>query len=163
MTTGFDLFQRRLRVTAFFDYKGGGNTVDGANGFQCNVTPFACRETNDPTAPYALQARALGRTYGSTYGGTNFKTGNAGYFQPNQFWKFREASVVYNLPPTLTSRIRAGNGSNVVFTVRNISMWTNFSGIDPEANYGLGQTDGQSEFQTAAAPTYYTLRLNLKY
>lgn len=46
--TGFDLFSRRVRVTTSFDYKGGYNTQDGANNFQCNSPPFSCRETQIP-------------------------------------------------------------------------------------------------------------------
>jgi len=42
-------------------------------------------------------------------------------------------------------------------------MWTSFTGIDPEANAGLNGNESQFEFQTAAAPTYYTVRINLKY
>ena len=51
---GFDLFNHKLRLTALFDYKGGYSIQDGANNFQCNTGPFACRETQDPTAPLAV-------------------------------------------------------------------------------------------------------------
>jgi hypothetical protein len=63
----------------------------------------------------------------------------------------------------VTTVLRAQNGSTLVLAVRNIHTWSSFTGIDPEANYGLSQADNQQEFQTAAPPTYFTLRLNLKY
>jgi len=47
--------------------------------------------------------------------------------------------------------------------MRNIHTWSNWTGVDPEANYGTGQTELQNEFQTTGAPMYFTLRLNLKY
>ena len=47
---GFDLFSRRLRINMMFDYKGGNSILDGANNFQCNTGPYACRDTQDPTA-----------------------------------------------------------------------------------------------------------------
>ena len=168
VTTGFDLFQRKLRISAFFDYKGGGNSVDGANSFQCTTPPYTCGESQNPTSSLALQARQIAKTYGSTelgctVGCSILKSGASGYFQPNQFWKFREISVTYQLPANLIRSIKAQNGSSVVLSARNLNTWTQFTGIDPEANYGLTQTDATNEFQTAAAPTYWTLRLNLKY
>jgi TonB-linked SusC/RagA family outer membrane protein len=168
VTTGFDLFQRKLRITMFFDYKGGGNSVDGANSFQCTTPPYTCGETQNPNSPLALQARAIAKTYGSTELGcvtscSILKAGASGYFQPNQFWKFRELSATYQLPSQVLRPIKAQNGSSIVLSARNLNQWTQFTGIDPEANYGLSQTDTQAEFQTAAAPTYWTLRLNLRY
>ena len=63
----------------------------------------------------------------------------------------------------MTSRLRAQNGSSLVFGARNLHTWSNWTGIDPEANYGLTQSESQNEFQTTGLPTYFTLRLNLKY
>ncbi|HWH52805.1 MAG TPA: SusC/RagA family TonB-linked outer membrane protein [Gemmatimonadaceae bacterium] len=161
--TGFDLFSRRLRVNALFDYKGGYNTQDGANNFQCNSPPQSCRETQDPHAPLALQARAIAETYGSTdANGNTFQT-SGGYFINGQFWKWRELSIVANLPNRLTQLMHAQNGSNITFGARNLHLWTAFTGIDPEANASLNGNETQFEFQTAAAPTYFTARLNLKY
>jgi TonB-linked SusC/RagA family outer membrane protein len=162
VVNGFDLFSRRLRVQAMFDYKGGASILDGANNFQCNTSPFACQATQDPHAPLALQAAAIAKTYGSTVGGVNYKT-SAGYFVNNQFWKFREFSAALQLPKLVTDRLRANSGSTIVFGARNLHTWTSWTGVDPEANYGATQTEAQNEFQTTGAPTYFTLRLNLKY
>jgi len=159
---GFDLFNGKLRLNAMFDYKGGNSLLDGANNFQCTTGPFACRDTQDPTASLDRQAAAIAKTFGTTLNGTSYKTAK-GYFRSNQFWKFREMSAVLQLPEVLMSRIRAEQGSTLVFGVRNIHTWTSWTGIDPEANYGLTQSEGQNEFQTTGAPTYFTLRLNLKY
>jgi hypothetical protein len=160
--SGFDLFNRKVRINAMFDYKGGYNTQDGANNFQCNSPPLSCRETQDPTAPLALQARAIAKTYGSVLPTGTFKSG-AGYFINGQFWKFREFSAVVSLPDRLNQTLRSQGGSNIVFGARNLHLWTKFTGIDPEANAGLNGNETQFEFQTAAAPTYFTVRLNLKY
>ena len=163
---GVDLFQRRLRLQAMFDYKGGASILDGANNFQCNTGPFACRDTQDPSAPLALQAAAIAKTYGSNVliagANTNFKS-SAGYFRNNQFWKFREFSATMQLPNMINSRLRAQPGSSLVFGARNLHTWSSWGGIDPEANYGLTQSEAQNEFQTTGLPTYFTLRLNLKY
>ena len=161
--TGFDLFGHRLRLTSLFDYKGGYSTQDGADNFQCNSTPLSCQSTQDPHAPLDQQAAAIAKTYGSTYTNGTFKSG-AGYFMNGQFWKWREASAILQLPDRVTHLMRAQQGSNLVFGARNLKLWSKFWGIDPEANYGVsGTSEVQNEFQTNAAPTYFTLRLNLKY
>jgi hypothetical protein len=162
LQSGIELFNRRLRISTSFDHKGGGKIQDGANNFQCTTGPFACQETQDPKAPLANQARAVAKTYGTLIAGTTYKTA-AGYFLKNDFVKWRELSVVYTLPHAVTSRIRGQDGSTFVFAARNLRTWTDFTGYDPEANYGLTQSDAQNEFQTNGAPTYYTLRINLRY
>jgi outer membrane receptor protein involved in Fe transport len=167
--TGVDLLNRRLRIQTLFDYKGGYSTQDGMNNFQCNSTPFSCRETQDPTAPLWQQARAIAKTRGSNLPvaegsttTTNYKTG-VGYFINGQFWKWRELSAIAQLPGVLTRAIRADQTSSFVFGVRNLHTFTKFTGLDPEANAGVNGNETQFEFQTAAAPTYFTFRLNLKY
>jgi TonB-linked SusC/RagA family outer membrane protein len=159
---GFDLFQRRLRINAMFDYKGGYNTIDGTNNFDCNSTPYACPETQDPNSDLWRQARAAAATYGSVVGGTVQKTA-LGYYMSGQFWRFRELSAVYQLPRTALRYLHAADGANLTFGVRNIKLWSKFTGIDPEANYGLSGAENQNEFNSNPQPTYFTLRLNLKY
>jgi len=169
---GLDLFDHKFRVNLSFDYKGGGNIQDGTNNFDCpNNVPLSCPETQDRTTSLAKQARAVAATYGYIIGdtvagvvkNTSVQKSNGGYFMSQQFWKFREASVVYQLPDIARRYIGGQTGSNLVLGMRNMHTWTSFSGIDPEANYGLTQTDVQNEFNTAPLPLYITVRLNLKY
>jgi TonB-linked SusC/RagA family outer membrane protein len=157
---GIDLFGRTVRINALFDYRGGWSLQDGGNNFQCNTTPFACREIEDPSSPLALQARGVAKDYGSVVGSTSYKT-SVGYLMNGQFWKFRELSVVYNLPQRANQLIRAHTGSTVVFGMRNLRTWTSYTGLDPEEHDA--PTDTQSNFQSAPPPTYFTVRLNLKY
>jgi len=159
---GFDLFGRKLRINMMFDYKGGNSILDGANNFQCNTGPYACRDTQDPSFSQDRQAAAIAKQFGTSVNGTSYKT-TVGYFRNAQFWKFREVSAVYQLPKVVTQRIRAQNGSTIVFGARNLHTWSSFTGIDPEANYGTSQAETQQEFQTTGLPTYFTVRLNLKY
>ena len=159
---GLEFFSGQLRLNAMFDYKGGNSILDGANNFQCNTSPFACRDTQDPSFSLDRQAAAIAKRFGTTVNGQNFKT-SAGYFRSNQFWKFRELSAVWQFPNSVRSRIRAQQGSSIVFGARNLHTWSKWTGIDPEANYGLTQSEAQNEFQTTGLPTYFTLRLNLKY
>jgi len=160
LTHGFDLLKRKLRVTMAFDHKGGWNLQDGGNNFQCNAAPYACRENMDPTAPLAWQARHVAKFYGSTVDGAVVKT-DRGYYQPGNFWKFRELSASYIVPMRLLRYIKAQDGSTVVFSMRNITTWTNYTGLDPEEHDQPNDT--QSNFQSAGPSTYVTFRVNLKY
>ncbi|MFL5605277.1 MAG: hypothetical protein ACJ8AD_02405, partial [Gemmatimonadaceae bacterium] len=163
---GIDLFRGKLRINALFDYRGGGKTLEG-NYFQCSSAPKACRETQDPTQPLWLQARAVAVTYGTKVNGTTY-TSRVGYFVPFDAWRFRELSGVISLPDRVTQTIRAQTGSTLVLGVRNLHVWTNFTGVDPEQNYGVGSSTAarpevQNDFNTSPPPTYFTIRLNLKY
>jgi hypothetical protein len=158
---GFDLFKRRLRITAMFDYRSGGNTLEG-NYFQCSSAPKACRDSQDPTAPLWMQARAVAITNGTRYNGTTFTT-RLGYFSPSQFWKFRELAATYTLPDRVNRFLQAKSGSTLVFGLRNIHTWTSFTGVDPEQNYGVTANEIPQDFNTSPPPTFITFRLNLKY
>jgi hypothetical protein len=159
--TGVDLFQRRLRVSALFDYRAGGSTLEG-NYFQCSSAPKACRDSQDPAAPLWMQARAVAVTYGTDVNGTTFTT-PLGYFVPAQFWKWRELSASLLLPKRINRLFVAQNGSTLVFGLRNIHTWTSFTGVDPEQNFGVNGNEVTNDFNTSPPPTYITFRLNLKY
>ena len=158
---GLDLFSHQLHLSALFDYRGGWTLQDGGNNFQCGTGPFACRETEDPTAPLQWQARNIAKVQGTTINGTRYTT-SAGYNENGQFWKFREFSAAYQLPAIARRYLRAQNGSSIVFAARNLHTWTSYTGLDPE-EFDSGSSDTQSNFQSAPPARYVTLRLNLKY
>jgi hypothetical protein len=60
----------------------------------------------------------------------------------------------------VSDRLRSRDAS-IVFSARNLHLWTNYTGVDPEANYGSG--DVQTTFSTTAPRTYFSLRANLHY
>jgi TonB-linked SusC/RagA family outer membrane protein len=160
--SGFDLFKRKLRITTMFDYRAGGNTLEG-NYFQCSSAPKACRDSQDPTAPLWMQARAVAVTSGTRINGTTYTT-RLGYFVPAQFWKFRELAASLSLPQRANRvLLNAKPGSSLVFSLRNIHTWTSFTGVDPEQNYGVNANEISNDFNTSPPPTYITFRLNLKY
>lgn len=166
---GFDLFKGKVRINAMVDYRGGGNTLDGTNNFDCaSNVPLSCPETQDKNSPLWKQARAIAATYGTVQEGGTQKS-SLGYFQSLQAWKFRELSVVAQLPPLANKYLHSSNGSSVVLGARNLHTWTSFAGVDPEVNFGVGSGgiaaggEGQNDFNTAATPMIITMRLNLKY
>ena len=86
---GFDLFSRKLRVTAMLDYKGGFNLLNNTWQFLCQQAPQACEENEIASTPMWRQARAVANLYGTTVNGTKF-TSPGGYWENGQFWRLRE-------------------------------------------------------------------------
>ncbi|HWJ12572.1 MAG TPA: SusC/RagA family TonB-linked outer membrane protein [Gemmatimonadaceae bacterium] len=149
---GFDLFGKKLRLTGLLDYKGGFSVYNQTVQFYCSNQPTCYEETNTST-PLWRQARVIAQRYTAT------KT-QAGYLENGQFWRLREVSAILSLPQQLAARARAKDAS-LVFAARNLHIWTKYTGTDPESNYATG--DVQTDFETAAPPSYFTVRLNLHF
>jgi hypothetical protein len=141
------------------DYKGGFNLLNNTWQFFCQQAPQACEENEIASTPLWRQARAVANLYGTTVNGTKF-TSPGGYWENGQFWRLREVSASITLPNRWASRLRARDAS-VVFSGRNLHVWTKYTDIDPEANYSTG--DVQTDFITTGPPTYFEFRLNLHY
>ena len=151
-TGGIDLFDHHLRIQNLFDWRGGNKYYNNTERIRC--TRPNCNGLFNPNASLQEQAMDVAAIYAPQ------KTLD-GYFQPGAFVKWREATVTWDLPKRLVSRTRARDAS-LVFSVRNLKLWTNYRGSDPESDFtATGGGDTPSEFQTFASPTLFQLRLNL--
>jgi TonB-linked SusC/RagA family outer membrane protein len=159
LQTGIDLFARRLRISALVDHKGGFSVFNAGAAFLCQQFS-SCPDESNPNASLADQARSVANRYGTSVGGNNYTTA-AGYLSSGQFWRLREVSANYVLPARFSNRFLRANEASVSFGARNLHVWSPYRGVDPESSFGAG--DIQTDFLTAAPPTYYTLRLNLHY
>ena len=70
-------------------------------------------------------------------------------------------SATYIMPDDLAARFLRVKGASLNFAARNLAVWTDWTGVDPEQNYGQGDT--QQTLLTAGPPTYYSLRLALRF
>jgi hypothetical protein len=152
LTSGFDLFSRRLRVSAMFDYKGGHKNYNNTERIRC-ASRFNCAGLLSKDASLFQQARTvMVREHASRSVG--------GFIEDGDFVRFRELSLSYTAPNAWASRYLRGRSLVASFAVRNIhTVWTKYTGVDPEA-FGTNG-DGGSEFQAFAPPTYLAFRLNL--
>ena len=151
LNNGFDLFDRALRITTLFDYKGGHKGDNDTQRIRCQ-NRLNCYEEADPSAPLELQARVIALR-------DNPARTQAGFVEDGSFVRFRELSVTYAAPSNVATRLFRSNSASLTFAARNLHVWTNYTGVDPEASYG--SLDIPNDFQTAPPPTYFTLRLNL--
>jgi TonB-linked SusC/RagA family outer membrane protein len=152
LISGFDLFNRKLRISGSFDHKGGRYQLNGTERIRCE-SRLNCRGEIDPSAPLWEQARSVALR--ETAARTQY-----GFFEKADFIRFREFSATYQLPDAWARSARMTRAS-VTLAARNLFLITNYSGIDPESNYFSGATGIQSDFQTQPPPTYWTLRVNL--
>jgi hypothetical protein len=151
LTTGFDFFNKVLRLQSLIDYKGGFLGDNDTERIRCQ-NRNNCQGLSDPSAPLWEKARvvALRDTPART---------QAGFIEDASFLRFRELALTYRMPTGVARRFFRGQSSTLTLAGRNLGKITNYSGIDPEANYG--QTDIQNDFQTAPPATYFLLRLNI--
>ena len=89
-----------------------------------------------------------------------------GYFQPGSFVRFRELTATYSLPQRLAGRYLRARTASVNFAARNLNVWTNYRGLDPDndrlaSGTVAAQNGPPEEFQTLGVPTYFIFRLNL--
>jgi TonB-linked SusC/RagA family outer membrane protein len=152
LTSGIDLFNRKLRLQNLFDWRGGNLWYNNTERIRC-ASRQNCNGLNNPNASLQEQAMVVAMLNDPSHT-------LDGFLQPGAFVKWRELSATLQLPEALATRVRARN-ANLVFSARNLKTWTNYRGTDPESDFGVGEGgDSPSEFQTFAQPTYFVFRLN---
>jgi TonB-linked SusC/RagA family outer membrane protein len=151
-TSGFDFANRRLRLSALVDYKGGYLTYNNTERIRC-LSRNNCSGLINPKSSLFEQARTvMGREHPSR--------SVAGFFEDGDFIRFRELSLTFNAPYRWAARYLRGTTLNVTGAVRNLGiLWTKYTGVDPEAFGTTG--DAPSEFQAFAPPSYLSLRVNV--
>jgi TonB-linked SusC/RagA family outer membrane protein len=157
LTTGVELFSRRLRLQTLLDYRGGNRYYNNTERIRC-VSRQNCNGLMNPAASFEEQAMVVAtRDHPS-------KTLD-GFFQPGSFVRLREATVSYRLPETLVSRVGRARSLTLTATARNLVRWTNYRGADPETDFQASEaTQGANvpqDFQTVAPPSYFVLRVNV--
>ena len=151
--TGFEVFDRKLRIQANLDSKFGSYQLNGTDRIRCE-SRRNCREAVDPTAPLWMQARATAIRLSST--------AQTGFVEKIDFLRFREVSASYTLPTTWANAFRAQRAT-VTVAARNLGIITDYTGMDPESGYFSGVTGIQSDFQTGPPPRFFTFRLNVTF
>ena len=151
---------RSVTISTLFEHRGGNKQLNNTESFRCrtqNSFPAygECAALSDPNASLASQAAFIGTAF---LGGTPY-----GYIEDASFTKWRELSIRFGLPESMSSRVRGLRGATVSLSGRNLKTWTNYTGIDPEINEtGGGSNFTQGEFNTQPPVRVFTLRFDLK-
>jgi TonB-linked SusC/RagA family outer membrane protein len=139
-----------LRITAFFDHKGGYKLFDNTRRFRC--TFLNCQEAYDKNTPLADQAAAIAATALAT---------DAGYIEDATFTKLRELTFTIKAPDRM---VRAfGRAMELSITGRNLKTWTDYKGFDPETNSTPGANFSTSDFLTLPPTRNWTARVTVNF
>lgn len=152
---GVELLGRKLRLASLIEYKGGNKYYNNTERIRC-VSRQNCNGRNNPNASFEEQAMAVATLDHPS------KTLD-GFFQPGSFVRLREITATYTIPEAFVARFARGRTASLNFAARNLKVWTNYRGIDPEIDRLAGDSSNgpPEEFQTMGLPSYFTLRLNL--
>ncbi len=151
LNNSVEVLSHMLRANALLDMKGGYVVRNGTERIRCQ-NRGNCSGVANPNAPLREQARAVALI-------NNAARTSAGYNEKVHFTRLRELSFTFTPKAEWSQRFLRSDASSLTLGIRNVHAWTNYTGIDPESNYG--QDDVQNDFQTLPPPTYFTLRLNV--
>ena len=155
ITNGLSLFNNRLRLTALVDHKAGYRLSNTEQSFLCQQST-SCVETSTLNPPLWRQARAI-----AIRDGTPPNTTSMGYFEKPDFWRIREVAATYELDDNLARRFLRARGASLNVAARNLAVFSDWTGVDPEQNYG--ESDTQNTLLTAGPQSYFTARLTLRF
>ncbi|MDF2774242.1 MAG: TonB-dependent outer membrane protein SusC/RagA, partial [Geminicoccaceae bacterium] len=111
---------RNVRVQALLSHRGGYKTLNNTDRFRC-VFAQNCLAINDPSQPLEAQAAAI----------AGLLTTDAGYIEDATFTRLREVSVSITAPRRWAAIARTENLS-LTLAGRNLALWTDYKGLDPE-------------------------------
>jgi TonB-linked SusC/RagA family outer membrane protein len=128
------LLHSLLQIRAQVDRRSGFNLID-IRYLSCSVN--ACQEAFDPHTPLSERVAYAALTAGA--GGTQ-----APYVENGSFTRLREVSVTLNVPSSMTRWV----AHDVAVTVsgRNLALWTQFRGADPETAGAAGGGTGAGAY-----------------
>jgi hypothetical protein len=124
-------FLRDFRLNAFVDYRGGYKKLDGNYRVRCGAFVL-CRELYYPDE-VADKAHLAAVQAGTAY--------TFHLVEDAAFARFRELALTYTLPGGLAGRIGAASAA-ITVAGRNLALWTNYPGLEPEASFNGGTRGG---------------------
>lgn len=147
----FGFFRNAILINALIDIKRG---YVIRNGPALNAASVGVlREQHDSTAPLWLQARAVAQAFPG--GGSNSLA-----FEDGSFVRFRELSMTYAIPSRLVRRLRVSSLS-LNLAVRNLALWTHYTGGDPEVSDVNTLSDGVTGASVVNSDVRYNYTTNI--
>jgi len=154
-----------VSLNILFDYRGGYRVYNSDAAY----TDFfgTSQERVDENSSLWLQARGVGVTKARAIN-------LAPFFEDGSFVRLRELSLTYLLP-SYVMRFARGRDIRLTGAVRNLALWTHYTGPDPEVSspggggfgnqFGTGlpyaNDDLRSSFGAIPLARYWILRLNI--
>jgi len=150
-----ELLQRRLRLSALLDFRGGYYIWNDTERIRCG-SRGNCIGVAKLGAPLEEQARAIALR-------DDLSHTLAGYIEKGDYMKLREITATYSVPERIAHRLGPVRSASLNFAARNVAWWArDYTGIDPEIDRVAGADDDiPDQFQTLGLPTTFVFRINL--
>ncbi len=141
-----------VSLNALVDYRGGFRLQNAGAAAAAGYSQ-SDRASNYASAPLWQQARDVGVQASFANG---VYTAPAGFAEDATFVRFRELSLTYAIPRRLVRALRVGELS-ITGAVRNLALWTRYTGTDPEVTNSAG-----NNFQFNPTSNTFTANNNLR-
>jgi hypothetical protein len=126
---------RNFRVYALLDWKGGMSIFNHKERNRCQTAVDNCAAVNNPRArnPQTPADSILFKEL------VVWRTVPGVFIEKADFTKLREVSLTYTVPQQYLGRL-GPSGASITISGRNLALWSDYSGIDPETNSYGGRT-----------------------
>ncbi len=164
VSTHVGLWRGALTVAGLLDYRGGYRI---ATNYVSQYADYIGRTAQDNirTAPLWLQARAVENATFNGYPASDAESG--------AFLRLREVSMTYVVPRVAAHALRVQSVS-VTGAVRNLALWTRYTGVDPEVSNTLTSVQSaptlgnnmlnnnvRADYGAVPLARHWTVRLNV--
>jgi len=156
---------RVIRLYALLDRKTGFSVYNQPERSRCQAANDSCARVNDPRARFPQNAAdsvlfkevATLRSTGGASAGVH-----PDFIQKGDFTKLREVSLTLDVPSNLVRRSGAQSAS-LVFSGRNLALWSDYEGPDPEVNSYGGRTFARADAYALPMTRRFTASINLSF
>lgn len=144
--------QKYIALNVLLQHRGGNKLFNSTREFRCSFA--TCQELNDRSVPLAEQARGISRFMGTV----------DGYIEDASFTRLSELSLTLTAPQAWVRKIGT-RAETVSLTIggRNLALWTNYTGFDPEVNSNNGTNFTTADFLAQPPTRQWTTRLNITF
>jgi TonB-linked SusC/RagA family outer membrane protein len=151
---------KNFRVYALLDHKGGHYIFNFQEKNRCQAANDNCAANMDPRAraPQTAADTVLAKELAvRRAGGIDYV-----WIQKADFTKLREVSLTYDVPATAT-RFIGGRGASITLSGRNLAIWSDYPGADPEVSSYGGRNFVRVDSYAAPAARRFSASINLQY
>jgi len=143
---------KNLQFNVLVDYRGGAKLYNNTREFRNNGGFANGPDFWDINAPLSDQVKSAARAMGTS----------DGYIEDASFVRLSEVSMTW-VVPAAAARILKSGGLSLTLAGRNLGLWTNYTGFDPEVISNPGANFTTTDFLTNPPGRNYTLRATFNF
>jgi hypothetical protein len=140
-----------LSLYARVDGERGARLLDLTNNARC-AQRVNCQASYDPATPFADQARVVAAQQGS----------RTGFVYDADYVRLREVAVTLSAPRRWARRVGAA-GVELTVGGRNLAIWTDYPGIDPEVSAAGPEVTAAYDFYSQPPVRTWTTRVDVRF